>query len=51
MGGIAPQDLAVRLQQGVNRKNRSFDVRGLCMELPRRLQLLVGTIFGDRLPK
>ena len=47
----SPQDLAVHLQQGVNRINRSFDVRGLCMELPRRLELLVGTTFGDRLPK
>ena len=32
-----PQQLAVRLRQGVSRINKEFDVRGLCMELPGRL--------------
>ena len=46
-----PQKLAARLQQGVSRINKEFDVRGLCMELPGRLSLLVYDTCGDRLAK
>ena len=46
-----PQQLAVRLQQGVSRIRKEFDVRGLCMELPGRLSLLVCDTCGDRLAK
>ena len=47
----SPNELEERLQQGVRRINREFDVRGLCMELPDRLHALVVEAGGDRLPK
>ena len=40
-----------RLQQCVKLINREFDVRGLCMEFPERLDYLVKYSKGDRLPK
>ena len=46
-----PQQLAERLRQGASRINKEFDVRGLCMELPGRLSLLVCDTCGDRLAK
>ena len=46
-----PKQLAVRLQRGVSRINKDFDVRGLCMEFPDRLHTLVKKKGGDRLPK
>ena len=46
-----PKQLAVRLQRGVSRINKDFDVRGLCMEFPDWLHTLVKKKGGDRLPK
>ena len=46
-----PEALAERLQRAVTHVNKSFNVRGLCMELPARLRALVETSHGDRLPK
>jgi len=46
-----PRELDKRFQQCVRRINREFDVRGLCMEFPDRLDDLVKKTKGDRLPK
>ena len=36
-----PHEFAKRLQDGVRRINKGFDVRGLCSEFPSRLETLV----------
>ena len=46
-----PHEFAKRLQDGVRRINKGFDVRGLCSEFPSRLETLVEETQGDRLPK
>ena len=46
-----PAELSRRIQLCVSRINRDFDVRGLCMEFPGRLDTLAKTTYGDRLPK
>ena len=46
-----PEALAERQQRAVTHVNNSYNVRGLCMELPARLRALVETSHGDRLPK
>ena len=46
-----PEELSRRIQQCVSHINREFDVRGLCMEFPGRLDALVKTTHGGRLPK
>ena len=45
-----PHEFAKRLQKGVRRINKEFDVRGLCMEFPQRLDDLINKTTGDRLP-
>ena len=45
-----PGALAERLQRAVTHVNNSFNVRGLCLELPARFRALVES-HGDRLPK
>ena len=45
------QELASRFQRCVSDINREYDVRGLCMEWPQRLEDLVKTTQGDRLRK
>ena len=46
-----PGDLDKRLQRVLKRINKEFDVCGLCMQLPSRLQSLVDVTHGDRLAK
>ena len=46
-----PGALAKRLQQAALHVNTSFNVRGLCSELPARLRALKEHTHGDRLPK
>ena len=46
-----PQQFADRLQRAVTHINDNFDVRGLCMEMPDRLNTLASKTKGDRLPK
>ena len=46
-----PEDLARRLQGCVDHINSNFDVRGLCMEFPQRLEALANVALGDRLRK
>ena len=46
-----PEELARRLQGCVDHINATYDVRGLCMEFPGRLEALVNVTLGDRLPK
>ena len=45
------QEFASRFQRCVSDINREYDVRGLCMEWPQRLEDLVKTTQGDRLRK
>ena len=40
-----------RFQAAVKKINTEFDVRGLCMEFPDRLDTLIKKTRGDRLPK
>ena len=46
-----PEDLARRLQGCVDHINANYDVRGLCLEFPGRLETLVNVTLGDRLSK
>ena len=46
-----PPMLGKRIQTAVNKINKEFDVRGLCMEFPDRLNTLIKVTGGDRLPK
>ena len=50
-GEETPAELSRRIQLCASRINRDFDVRGLCMEFPGRLDALAKTAYGDRLPK
>ena len=46
----APLAFAERLHEAVKQISDSYDVRGLCMELPGRPQDLASRAKGDRLP-
>ena len=46
-----PAELDKRLQRAAGHISRTYDVRGLCMEFPRRLHMLVENTKGDRLPR
>ena len=46
-----PVQLEKRLQQAARKINKSYDVRGLCMEFPQRLESLIKKTKSDRLSK
>ena len=47
----SPQAFAERLHEAVKHINNNYNVRGLCMEFPGRLEDLASRTKGDRLPK